>query len=344
MMAEEVVSSAAAIMVDKVDIGKDYVTTRPAMEFAEGILPHEGGEEKRKVTISSCCLVDGDVFGSEIRLLDCDKHTLSTGDGDWLPGTQINGGLNAFGDVYIGSGAVVEGGVLAGGDVVAASAVTAEASVPSRVIIQGAVCGQNITLGDGVVVLGPVFAQKKLTLGNGVTIRDYAVAPRVEIGDGCLLGGLVATNEISIGDHNTIAASRIVLPADASARNVRGSVRSPYPGCNNCPHLDKVGAAETAAGYGRRLACHLFTKIAPDKSGGLSVKAGTCKAWTAFPLDEPDKSWNFIDETSIDGQQLKLCVISNVDKGSLAIDDDARMTAIWEMTAEAAQMPAQGDS
>jgi hypothetical protein len=108
--------------------------------------------------------------------------------------------------------------------------------------------------------------------------------------------------------------------------------------------LDKVGGGETAAGYGRRLACHLFTKIAPDKSGGLSVKAGTCKAWTAFPLDEPDKSWNFIDETSIDGQQLKLCVISNVDKGSLAIDDDARMTAIWEMTAEAAQMPAQGDS
>lgn len=333
-MEEELHSSAAAIAVDKVDRGIDFITVRPAQELAEGILPIAGGDENRKITISSCCLVSGHVFGREVILLDCDKRTLSTRAGELLPGTQVNGGINAFENVYVGSGAVIRGGILCAGNVTVADAVSSSAEIPSRVIIQGSVCGADVELGDGVVVLGPVIAQNSLKIGNGVTIRDYAISPHVEIGDGCLLGGLIAAKSVKIGDLNTVASSKIVLPADRSAWDIRSDIRSPYPGCNNCPHKARFGGDASNVDFGRLLSCHLFSNLSPHASGGLSATMGECRAWTAFPINDEEQHWLFSDNQAIGGEDIQFRVVSNVGKNSLNMDQDAMHTAIWELTAE----------
>jgi acetyltransferase-like isoleucine patch superfamily enzyme len=333
-MANEIESSAAGIAVDKIDHGVGFITVRPAMELAEGILPIMGGEENRKVTISSCSLVDGHIFGREVILLDCDKRSLSTRVSDLLPGTQINGGINAFEDVYIGRGSVVKGGILSGGDVKVASAVSGSSEIPSRIIIQGSICGDNVEIGDGVIVLGPVIAQESLTLGNGVTVRDYLVSPSVSIGDGCLVGGIIASNKFMSGQLNTVAASSIVLPEDNSALDIRGDIRSPYPGCNSCPHKEKLGGDDSGVDYGRRLSCHLYSKIT-EQDGGIQVKAGTCKAWTPFPTSNEEAHWHFSDNQMLGDKSIPFTVVSNVQKSSLNIDVDSSLTAIWEMTAEA---------
>ncbi len=332
---EEIVSSAAAVAVDKVDHGRDFITVRPAMELAEGILPIRGGEEDRLVTIGSCCLISGHIFGRQIKTLDCDKRSLSTRSGELLPGTQIDGGINAFWDIRIGSGTVIKGGVLAGREITIADAVSDSPDSPSRVIIQGSVCGADISIGDGVVILGPVIAQNSLKIGNGVTIRDSVVAPNVEIGDGCVIGGLVAVKSIKMGNLNTVAASRIVLPAANSNWDIRDDIRSPYPGCNSCPHADKLGGDDSGVDFGRRLSCHLFKTLQIDKTNKISTKSGNCKAWSSFPINDLDSHWIHTDNEAIGSQAIPLRIVSNMDKDSLDLENDARPMAIWEMTSEA---------
>jgi hypothetical protein len=174
-----------------------------------------------------------------------------------------------------------------------------------------------------------------LKIGNGVTIRDYAVAPEIEIGDGCLLGGLIAAKKIRMGALNTVAASRIVLPAANSDWNIRGDVRSPFPGCNSCPHATQLGGSDSGVDYGRRLSCHLYKTLYADGGGGISAKSGKCKAWSSFPVSEPDTHWIHADSEAIGGQTIPLRVVSNVSKDSMDLDADAVATAIWEMTCEA---------
>jgi carbonic anhydrase/acetyltransferase-like protein (isoleucine patch superfamily) len=338
MSEEEIVSSAAGINVDKVDSGREFFTVRPAMELAEGILPLVGGEEDRLITIGSCCLIGGHIFARKVKILDCDKRSLSTRAGNLLPGTQIDGGINAFLDIDIGSGVVIRGGVLSGANVAIGNAVSNSSDVPSRIIIQGSVCGADVEIGDGVVVLGPVIAQNSLKIGNGVTIRDYAVAPEIEIGDGCVLGGLIATKKIQMGSLNTVAASRIVLPEANSDWDIRGDIRSPYPGCNSCPHAAQLGGSDSGVDFGRRLSCHLFKTLNSNRNGGISATSGKCNAWSTFPINEIDTHWIHTDHEAIGGQAIPLRVVSNLGKDSLNLDADGMATAIWEMTCEAIDM------
>jgi len=332
-MSDQIQSSAATISVDKVDGGAGYITIRPAQEMKEGILPFQGGEEKRKVTVSSCCLIDGHIFGREIDILDCDRRSLSTRSGELLPGTQINGGLNAFENVYVGSGSVIRGGILSGKDVTISSAIAKEKGSPARIIIEGSVSGENIVIGDGVVILGPVIAQSSLKIGNCVTIRDYAISPNIEIGDGCLIGGVISYDSFKCGTLNTIASSKLLLPSSKSSWKIDGDIRSPYPGCNNCPSKSQLGGDDSPLDYGRRLSCHLFSEISVGEES-IEVKKGSCSAWTSFPVDNDEFQWQFSDSETIMGTEIPFTVVSNEDKNSLNIDQHSNSIAIWELTAE----------
>jgi hypothetical protein len=332
-MSENIQSSAATISVDKIDRGVGYITIRPAQEIREGILPLQGGEENRKVTVSSCCFVDGHIFGREIEVLDSDRRSLSTRSGELLPGTQINGGLNSFENIYIGTGAVIRGGVLAGKDITISSAIAKGENTPERIIIEGSVAGENITIGDGVVILGPVIAQSSLTIGNGVTIRDYAVSPKIELGNGCLIGGIISYESFKCGTLNTIASSKLLLPDSKTSWEIGGDIRSPYPGCNNCPSKSQLGGNDSPLDYGRRLSCHLFSEISAGDNS-IEVKKGSCSKWTSFPIENEEFHWKFSDSETLLGTEIPFTVISNQNKNNLNIDKDSNSIAIWELTAE----------
>ena len=333
---DEEFSSVAAIAVDRVEIGAGIITLRPAQELREGILPTSGGEEKRKVTISPCCLVDGHVFGNEVIVLPSDRRNLSTRAGEMLPGTQINGGINAFENITIGTGSVIRGGLLAGGKVTIDKAIPQSEGAPSRLIIEGAVSGKDIEIGDGVVILGPVVAQRSLKIGNAVTIRDYAISPEVTIGNGCLLGGLIAAKKIESGDFNTIASSRILLPGDQSNWSIMGDIRSPYPGCNNCPQADKLGGYDSATDLGRRLSCNYFSSINMNDVD-FSVEGGACDVWTRFPIGIEEDHWILVDTESVAGEETLFTVVSNMPKNSVNMDLESNRAAIWELTSEASE-------
>ncbi len=334
-MGEEF-SSAAAISVDRVEKGAGFITLRPAQELKEGILPISGGEEKRKVTISSCCLVEGHIFGNEVNVLPSDQRNLSTRIGETLPGTQVNGGINAFGDISIGAGSVVRGGLLAGGNITIEPAIPISDGAPSRIIIEGAVSGNDVEIGDGVVILGPVVAQGSLRIGNAVTIRDYAISPEVVIGEGCLLGGLIASKKVEIGKLCTIASPRIILPVDIPNWSIHGEVRSPYPGCNNCPKSDELGGSDSAMDYGRRLSCNYYSTIKKNKDGFSAVK-GTCDSWSRFPIEIEEDHWKLEDSESVGGEENSLTVVSNLPINSVNIDLESNRAAIWELTSESSE-------
>ena len=121
-MADEPRSDAAILASLSMEESRGLVTLRAAQERREGILPAESNQENRNVRVESCCFVDGHIFGKDVELMDCDIRTLSTRASENLPGTQINGGINAFGDVKIGVGCVVGSGE--GGGVLAESIFT----------------------------------------------------------------------------------------------------------------------------------------------------------------------------------------------------------------------------
>ena len=189
-MSEEMKTDAAILASLSLEETRGTVTLRAAQELSEGILPGESHQEDRKVKIESCCLVSGPIFGKSVELADCEKRTVTTRSGKYLPGTQVAGGINAFEDVSIGVGCVVgasgSGGILAGGDVEIRSAIPVVEGGPSRTIVIGSVSGENITIGDGAV-LGAVIGQTSVTIGNGVTIRDH-VDSISKAGDGNLFG------------------------------------------------------------------------------------------------------------------------------------------------------------
>ena len=312
------------------------VTLRAAQEHRDGILPTESYQEDRNIRIESCCFVDGHIFGKDITLVDCDIRTLSTRASENLPGTQINGGLNAFGDVYVGVGCVVGagegGGVLAGGDVEIAKAIPAVKNGPSRTIIVGSVSGEDIVIGDGAVILGAVIGQKSVTIGNGVTIRDHVCTPRLNMGDGNVVGGLVVGEYVEIGKLNTVASGRMLLPSQSENVHISDSIRSPYPGCNNCPKANELGGSNEIEDFGRRLSCH-FHKSINIKDGKLEISSGDCTSWTGFNVDSEQHRFRIVDHDVTQVPWDMVCV-TNWPVDSLNLEYDQDHISLWETTAE----------
>ena len=268
--------------------------------------------------------------------MDCDIRTLSTRASENLPGTQINGGINAFGDVKIGVGCVVGsgegGGVLAGGNVEISSAIPIVENGPSRPIIIGSVSGEHIVIGDGAIILGAVIGQQSVKIGNGVTIRDHVFTPQLDAGDGNLFGGLIVGDLMKMGRLNTVASGRIMIPTNENKVTIASPVRSPYPGCNNCPYSDQLGGSDDVEDYGRRLSCHLFKSIELDDNS-LQVSEGTCTEWTPFDLESEDSQFRITDNQVTDVPWELKCV-TNWPIDSLNLEYDRDQIALWEMTAE----------
>ena len=334
-MSEEMKTDAAILASLSLEETRGTVTLRAAQELSEGILPGESHQEDRKVKIESCCLVSGPIFGKSVELADCDKRTLTTRSGKYLPGTPVAGGNNAFEDVAIGVGCVVgasgSGGILAGGDVEIRSAIPVVEGGPSRTIVIGSVSGENITIGDGAVVLGAVIGQTSVTIGNGVTIRDHVVTPSLKAGDGNLFGGMLVGGDLALGDLNTIASGRILIPADSERCTVKGRIRSPYPGCNNCPHSNQLGGGDDIEDYGRRLSCHLFSSL-EIKDRAISVSPGSCTSWSEFDLESPN-TFEILDH-DVEHSPWRLRCVTNWPVDALNLDYDSDHLALWETTAE----------
>jgi hypothetical protein len=335
-MADEPRSDAAILASLSMEESRGLVTLRAAQERREGILPAESNQENRNVRVESCCFVDGHIFGKDVELMDCDIRTLSTRASENLPGTQINGGINAFGDVKIGVGCVVGsgegGGVLAGGNVEISSAIPIVENGPSRTIIIGSVSGEHIVIGDGAIILGAVIGQQSVKIGNGVTIRDHVFTPQLDAGDGNLFGGLIVGDLMKMGRLNTVASGRIMIPTNENKVTIASPVRSPYPGCNNCPYSDQLGGSDDVEDYGRRLSCHLFKSIELDDNS-LQVSEGTCTEWTQFDLESEDSQFRITDNQVTDVPWELKCV-TNWPIDSLNLEYDRDQIALWEMTAE----------
>ena len=335
-MSDEPRSDAAILASLSMEESRGLVTLRAAQERREGILPAESNQENRNVRVESCCFVDGHIFGKDVELMDCDIRTLSTRASENLPGTQINGGINAFGDVKIGVGCVVGsgegGGVLAGGNVEISSAIPIVENGPSRTIIIGSVSGENIVIGDGAIILGAVIGQQSVKIGNGVTIRDHVFTPHLDAGDGNLFGGLIVGDLMKMGRLNTVASGRIMIPTNENQVTIASPIRSPYPGCNNCPYSDQLGGSDDVEDYGRRLSCHLFKSI-ERSDNSLQVSEGTCTEWTPFDLESEDTQFTITDKKVTDVPWELKCV-TNWPIDSLNLEYDRDQIALWEMTAE----------
>lgn len=335
-MSDEPRSDAAILASLSMEESRGLVTLRAAQERREGILPAESNQENRNVRVESCCFVDGHIFGKDVELMDCDIRTLSTRASENLPGTQINGGINAFGDVKIGVGCVVGsgegGGVLAGGNVEISSAIPIVENGPSRTIIIGSVSGENIVIGDGAIILGAVIGQQSVKIGNGVTIRDHVFTPHLDAGDGNLFGGLIVGDLMKMGRLNTVASGRIMIPTNENQVTIASPIRSPYPGCNNCPYSDQLGGSDDVEDYGRRLSCHLFKSI-ERSDNSLQVSEGTCTEWTPFDLESEGTQFTITDKKVTDVPWELKCV-TNWPIDSLNLEYDRDQIALWEMTAE----------
>lgn len=335
-MPDEPRSDAAILASLSMEESRGLVTLRAAQERREGILPAESNQENRNVRVESCCFVDGHIFGKDVELMDCDIRTLSTRASENLPGTQINGGINAFGDVKIGVGCVVGsgegGGVLAGGNIEISSAIPIVENGPSRTIVIGSVSGEHIVIGDGAIILGAVIGQQSVKIGNGVTIRDHVFTPHLDAGDGNLFGGLIVGDLMNMGRFNTVASGRVMIPTNENQVNVASPIRSPYPGCNNCPHSDQLGGSDDVEDYGRRLSCHLFKSIELDVNS-LQVSGGPCTEWTPFDLESEETQFRITDNQVTDVPWELKCV-TNWPIDSLNLEYDRDQIALWEMTAE----------
>ena len=124
--------------------------------------------------------------------------------------------------------------------------------------MNGSVSGENITIGDGVVILGAVIGQTSIKLGNGVTIRDHVFYSRTHCRRWESLRWISGWGKDHNGHHNTVASGRIIIPNEDSKNNIKGPIRSPYPGCNNCPKADSLGGSDDVEDLARRLSCNFF--------------------------------------------------------------------------------------
>lgn len=289
------------------------VRMHKGQELESGILPLKGGQQHRSVRVGGSSLIKGSVLGKDVKIEAAEDILLS--DGIKAPGTEIHGSVNSLGSVTLGPGIWVQGGVIALGDV-NVEAYSYSETVPQHVLIEGGVSGRNVTIGDGVVILGPVIALESLIIGNNVTIRDHVRAEDVNMGDGCLIGGLQVKNSFSCGKLTTIASSQILLPINPQMISIDGQIRSPYPGCNNCPKQTFFSNGSEVA---RKLSCHFFAERDNNQ-----VVPGTCTEWTPFPLLDMDKSVEF--------SELKL--ISNIPLNAVNLDEYADEASIWERGGE----------
>ena len=289
------------------------VRLHKGQEYQSGILPKAGGEQYREIVVGASSLVKGSVVGKDIVIESAEDINISKS--EKAPGTEIQGSVNALGDVDIGKGVWIQGGIIALGLVKVQSYLT-ESDIPSHVLIEGGVSGSNVIIGDGVVILGPVVAHESIKIGNNVTIRDHVSAPDIELGDGCLIGGLQAQTKFKCGLLNTISASQILLPMDTTNIDIHSGIRSPYPACNSCPS-DSV--FETNSGIARKLACHLFAERKSNE-----IIAGPCDHWKKFPIEDV--------EQHLEGDKFR-CV-SLIPKTALNIRKYAEKATIWERGGE----------
>ena len=289
------------------------VRLHKGQEYQSGILPSSGGEQYRDISVGSSSLVKGSVVGNNIIVHSAENITINKS--EKAPGTEIQGSVNSLGDVEIGRGVWIRGGVIAKGQVKVLS-FAVDLDKPGHVLIEGGVSGSDVTIGDGVVILGPVIASESIKLGNNVTIRDHVSAPNIEIGDGCLIGGLQAQRNFKSGTLNTIAASQILLPLDSSKIDVSSDIRSPFPNCNSCPYDSTFG---NGAGIARKLACHHFAERSKNQ-----IVAGPCTHWDKFPIG--DEEQHSIVEN--------FRCVSLIPKNALNISKYAEKSTIWERGGE----------
>ena len=289
------------------------VRLHKGQEYPSGILPKVGGQQYRSVRVGASSVVKGSVVGKDIVVEKAEAINLSKN--VMAPGTEIQGSINSLGDVEVGTGSWIQGGIQALGDIVINPYLT-NSETPGHVLVDGAVCGKNVRIAKGVVILGPVIASESIEIDDIVTVRDHVSAPIVKIGNGCLIGGLQAGNSLSIGEFNTIASSQILIPGNLSQVDCKYPIRSPYPNCNSCPYDEEFSGSNEIA---RKLSCHNFAKLSEEK-----VSAGKCTDWVSFPINDPSNHYNFSDFT---------CV-SLIPKDSVNIRLYAEKSTIWERGGE----------
>jgi hypothetical protein len=284
-----------------------------AQVYPGGILPKKGGEQHRNIRIGPSSAVHGSVIGNNVTIESAEKLKLS--DGKLAPGTEIQGSINCFGDAIIGNGIWIQGGIIAEGDVIIDSS-EFNSDSPGHVLIEGGVAGRNVTIGDGVVILGPVIGLESCRIGENVTVRDAVSAPNVKINNGCMIGGLQAEFELEIGDLVTIGASQILIPSNQNQVSINHPIRSPFPGCNNCPQ-NAIFDGETE--IARKLACHLYAN-----RDGNSITKGSCEEWTNFNINATEEHFEIGN----------FSLVSNIPKDSVntkIYEDDA---TVWERGGE----------
>jgi len=289
------------------------VRLHKGQDYQSGILPKAGGEQYRDIRVGASSLVKGSVVGKDVIVESAEDIVINKS--HKAPGTEIQGSVNSLGDVEIGQGVWIHGGIIALGKVKIQSFAFG-LETPSHVLIEGGVSGANVVIGDGVVILGPVIAQESIKIGNNVTIRDHVSAPDIDIGDGCLIGGIQAQRSFKCGKLNTISASQILLPINSTSIEIDSDIRSPYPACNSCPHESTFSSGSEIA---RKLGCHLHAERSENQ-----VIAGPCNHWVKFPTDNV--------ENHIIGEKFN-CV-SLIPKNAVNIRMYAEMSSIWERGGE----------
>ena len=289
------------------------VRLHKGQEYASGILPKQGGQQYRSVRVGASSVIKGSVVGKDVIVEKAEAIELKKG--VMAPGTEIQGSINSLGDIEIGTGSWVQGGLMAKGNIVIHPYLT-DIQTPGHVLIDGAVSGRNVKIGNGVVILGPVIATEKIEISNNVSIRDHVSAPNVIIGDGCLIGGLKARKTLSIGEFNTISASQILIPNNPEQVDSKFKIRSPYPGCNACPYDSQFSDLPAIA---RKLGCHLFAT-----RNNNTISAGKCSEWTSFPITDTTNHFNL---------QNYSCV-SLIPKNAVNLNLYAEKSTIWERGGE----------
>ena len=296
-----------------IEITESTVRLHKGQEYPSGILPKQGGEQYRSIRVGASSVVKGSIVGKDIIVEKAESIQL--GKDVMAPGTEIQGSINSLGDIEIGTGSWIQGGLIASGDIVI-NPYLLNLKTPGHVLIDGGVSGRNVTIGDGVVILGPVIATENIEISNNVTIRDHVSAPNIKIGNGCLIGGLQAIGKLSIGEYNTISASQIIISSNPEQVDSKFNVRSPYPGCNHCPFDSQFQGESVIA---RKLGCHLFATRKDN-----SISPGKCSEWTAFPINDLSKHVDFNGYS---------CV-SLIPKNAINFDLYGEKTTIWERGGE----------
>jgi len=310
----EIGDSAAVLSRSVLEETESLVRLHSGQELTGGILPRKGGEQHRMVRIGASSAIHGSVVGKNVIIESAEKILLSNG--QLAPGTEIQGSVNSLDDVNVGNGIWIQGGIIAEGDVIIDS-VELDSDSPGHILIEGGVAGRNVTIGDGVVILGPVLALDNCVIGKNVTVRDTVAANNVTIGDGCMVGGLQADLTLNVGELVTIASSHILIPSNGDKVSINGPIRSPYPGCNSCPY-DSFFESEMKVA--RKLACHMHAERSGD-----SIMPGSCDSWTPFPID--DVKGHLILEN--------FHVVSHIPKDAVNTRIYGAETTLWERGGEA---------